>query len=69
MSSFFRQAREAKTSLPCNICQDALYIKRSCHEAYMYCYNCQKSFQLNDYIPKMDDAMEGFLEGLYSNRI
>ncbi len=65
----FNRSREAKTSLLCPTCKDFIHIKRSCHEAYMYCYNCHKTFPLQEFIPKMDDAMEEFLEGLYSNRI
>ncbi len=46
-----------------------LMIKRTCHEAYMYCEHCQKAFDLKDFIPQMDAAMEEFLENLYANRI
>lgn len=53
----------------CPECAEALLIKRTCHEAYMYCGHCGKSFELKDFIPQMDTAMEEFLENLYSNRI
>jgi len=46
-----------------------LMIKRTCHEAYMYCEHCQKAFDLKDFIPQMDAATEEFLENLYTNRI
>lgn len=46
-----------------------MMIKRTCHEAYMYCEHCKKAFALKDFIPQMDEAMEEFLENLYTNRI
>ena len=69
MASFFGNAREAKTTVACPKCKDALDIKRTCHEAFMSCSTCKESFALQDFIPQMDDAMEKFLEGLHSNRI
>lgn len=66
---FFRSAREKQTTLLCPLCSEKLMIKRTCHEAYMYCEACQKKFPLKDFIPRMDEAMEEFLENLYSNRI
>ena len=52
-----------------NFTRHLLMIKRTCHEAYMYCEHCQKAFDLKDFIPQMDAAMEEFLENLYANRI
>lgn len=69
MSLFFGASREAKTTLACPHCQELLYIKRTCHEAFMACNACHKKFALEPFIPQMDDAMEHFLENLYSNRI
>lgn len=69
MSLFFGAAREAQTTLPCPHCEKPLHIKRSCHEAFMVCNICHKKFALEPFIPKMDDAMEAFLENLYTNRI
>ncbi len=66
---FFCAAREKQTSIPCPDCGRKLLVKRTCHEAYMYCSHCRKSFALNDFIPQMDEAMEEFLENLYSDRI
>lgn len=66
---FFRAAREKQTTIPCPTCDKSLMVKRTCHEAYMYCEHCQKAFALKDFIPQMDEAMEEFLENLYSNRI
>ncbi|MDE5682167.1 MAG: hypothetical protein K2I05_07570 [Mailhella sp.] len=66
---FFRSSREKQTTVLCPECAEALLIKRTCHEAYMYCGHCGKSFELKDFIPQMDTAMEEFLENLYSNRI
>ncbi len=66
---FFRSAREKQTTVLCPVCAKAMMIKRTCHEAYMYCEHCQKTFELKDFIPQMDAAMEEFLENLYSNRI
>lgn len=69
MSLFFGAAREAQTTLPCPDCTNLLHIKRTCHEAFMTCKTCHKDFPLEPFIPKMDDAMEKFLENLYANRI
>ncbi len=66
---FFTAKREAQTTLDCPLCKQKLLIKRTCHEAYMFCPTCQKSFPLQDFIPQMDEAMEEFLENLYTNRI
>lgn len=66
---FFRAAREKQTTIPCPHCAKPLMVKRTCHEAYMYCEHCQQAFALKDFIPQMDEAMEEFLENLYSNRI
>lgn len=66
---FFRSSREQQTTLPCPLCSDPMLIKRTCHEAYMYCASCRRQFELKDFIPQMDEAMEEFLENLYSNRI
>ncbi len=66
---FFRAKREAKTSLDCPICRDKLFIKRTCHEAFMFCPTCRKEFPLQNFIPQMDEVMEEFLENLYSDRI
>lgn len=66
---FFSAAREKQTTVPCPKCGKTLLVKRTCHEAYMYCRYCQKSFAINEFIPQMDEAMEEFLENLYTNRI
>lgn len=66
---FWGSSREKQTILPCPVCAEKMLIKRTCHEAYMYCGHCQKKFDLKAFIPQMDSAMEEFLENLYSNRI
>ena len=57
------------TALPCPDCGAALDIRRTCHEAYMHCPACKKSFELSPFISRMDDAMENFLEHLYVDRV
>lgn len=66
---FFDNVRKAQTTLSCPQCEHKLLIRKTCHEAYMYCEACQKSFPLKDYISTMDSVMEEFLEGLIMNRI
>ncbi len=67
--AFFRAAREATTSLPCPDCSQNLQIRRTCHEAYMFCPQCQKKIEIEPFIPQMDTAMEDFLENLYADRV
>lgn len=69
MSFFFNNSRDVKTTVACPQCQNLLNIKRTCHEAFMYCDRCKQNFPLQEFIPQMDDAMEKFIEGLHSNRI
>lgn len=66
---FFSAPRQAKTSLHCPDCKEFLDIRRSCHEAYMHCPVCRKDFALNDFVKDMDEAMELFLEQIYSDRV
>lgn len=66
---FFGSSREKQTTLPCPHCGEKMLIKRTCHEAYMYCGKCRQKYELKEFIPQMDAAMEEFLENLYSNRI
>ncbi len=67
--AFFRAAREAATTLPCPACAQNLQIRRTCHEAFMFCPHCQQKFDLEPFIPLMDTAMEDFLENLYADRV
>ncbi len=66
---FFFAPREARTTLTCPDCGANLDIRRNCHEAYMYCPACQKSFELSAFISCMDESMEMFLEQLYVDRV
>ena len=66
---FFSAARQARTTLPCPDCGQALDIRRTCHEAYMQCSACRKEFPLTPFIPRMDEAMETFLEQLFVDRV
>lgn len=61
--------REAKTTMPCPQCGEALNIVRSCREAAMRCPHCRRDFPIKDFIAKADAAMEEFLENLYVDRI
>lgn len=67
--SFFSAARQARTSLHCPDCGQALDIRRTCHEAYMQCSACHREFPLAPFIPHMDDVMESFLEQLFADRV
>ncbi len=69
MAFFLAAAREARTTLACPQCGEPLNIRRTCHEAYMQCSSCRKEFPLSPFIPRMDDAMETFLEQLYADRV
>ncbi|MBR6674023.1 MAG: hypothetical protein IKL39_04795 [Mailhella sp.] len=67
--SFFFAPRQARTTLICPHCGEALDIRRTCHEAYMQCSGCRKAFPLTQFIKQMDEVMEEFLERLYSDRV
>jgi len=67
--AFYFAPREARTTLKCPECGELLDIRRTCHEAYMQCSRCRKSFALAPFISQMDEVMEEFLERLYVNRV
>ena len=67
--AWFSAPREARTTLDCPECGKPLDIRRTCHEAYMQCSACRKSFRLAPFIPRMDKVMEEFLERLYDDRV
>lgn len=69
MSALFSAPRAAQTTLACPRCEGALDIRRSCHEAYMYCPACRQQLALTPFIPHMDDIMETFLEQLFTDRV
>lgn len=69
MAFFFSAPREARTTLECPNCGEALDIRRTCHEAYMQCPACGKQYPLTPFIPRMDEAMETFLEQLFADRV
>ena len=56
---FFSAARQARTTLPCPDCGQALDTRRT----------CRKEFPLTPFIPRMDEAMETFLEQLFVDRV
>ena len=67
--AFYYAPREARTTLSCPECGAPLDIRRTCHEAYMQCSSCRRTFKLNQFISRMDDVMEEFLERLYADRV
>ncbi len=69
MASFFSAPRRASTTLPCPDCGSGLDIRRDCHRAFMFCGACDEEFPLEPFIPRMDDAMEQFLEQLFVDRV
>lgn len=66
--SFFAK-RDVQTSLLCPLCQGHLHIARTCHEVFIRCPKCEKTFPLKCFIAQADETMEQFLEGLYVSRI
>ncbi len=67
--AFYFAPREARTTLKCPLCGAPLDIRRTCHEAYMQCSGCRKTFELAPFIGQMDKTMEEFLEHLYVDRV
>lgn len=61
--------REAQTTLPCPDCGEKLEIARSCHEVFMRCKQCKKTWPIKEYIHNADEAMEQFLENVYCDRM
>lgn len=62
-------ARQAQTTVPCPQCEKPMTIERSCHQVYMRCKECGKTYPIEQYIPKADKAMEDFLDNCYVDRI
>lgn len=67
--AFYFAPREARTTLTCPECGAPLDIRRTCHEAYMQCSSCRRTFKLAPFIHQMDEVMEEFLERLYADRV
>lgn len=65
----FNSMRDSETFQKCPQCGRRLHIARTCHEVFMKCPDCGKKYPLKDYIDKMDDKMESFLENVYVDRI
>lgn len=61
--------REAQTTIGCGQCDKPLLARRTCHHAYLYCEHCRKEFLLQEYIPRMDEALETFLEAIDCDRV
>lgn len=64
-----RSSHQAQTTIPCKECGQTLIVARTCHRVYMHCPKCDKKFPLNDYISKMDEALEKFMENVYCDRV
>ena len=58
---FFFAPREARTTLPCPDCGANLNIRRSCHEAYMYCPACQSPLNFRPLFPAWTKVWNCFL--------
>lgn len=65
----FNRSRSEQTTIPCHECGAQLKIQRSCHEVFMRCESCDKTYDIADYVAEMDDAMERFMEGVYCDRV
>lgn len=65
----FGRARSAQTTIPCHVCAEPLKVERTCHEVFMRCETCRKTYPVSDYVGEMDDAMENFMEGVYCDRV
>ena len=61
-------ARRAQTTIPCKKCQKPLVVERSCQSVALVCEHCGARGTLNEYIDKMDDALEEFMEGVFCDR-
>lgn len=59
----------AQTTIACPVCGNALQARRTCHQAYLYCDRCRKDFLLQDFISRMDEALEAFLEAINCDRV
>jgi len=64
-----RSSHQAQTTIECKDCSQKLIVKRTCHKVYMYCPQCDKDYALNDYISKIDDALEKFMGNVYCDRV
>ncbi len=69
MASFFSHPRQAETTMPCKACGRPVSAKRSCLRVSLVCPSCKKEYPLEDYLAKMDAALESFLDGVYIDRI
>lgn len=65
----FFAARSAQTTIPCPQCGKPMTIERSCHQVYMHCRDCAKTYPIEEYVRKADKAMEDFLDNCYVDRI
>ena len=61
--------RSAQTAIPCAKCGRPLMARRTCHEAYLHCEQCNKNYQVRQYIKQMDKALEGFPEAINCDRV
>lgn len=61
--------RSAQTTIACNTCQQPLIARRTCYQAFLHCEKCRKDYPLQDYVKKMDSALEAFLEAINCDRV
>lgn len=62
-------ARTVQTTMPCKECGQGVQAHRACRQVKIYCSACKAQFPLDAYIKEMDDALEGFLENVFCDRV
>lgn len=61
--------RQVATSIPCESCGQPVEAQRLCREVRIHCPSCGSFFPLEQYISRMDDTLEQFLENVYCDRM
>jgi transposase-like protein len=61
--------RAAQTTIPCPCCKKPLIAGRDCHEAYLRCDDCGKTYAIKECLKDMDEALEAFLETVNCARV
>ncbi len=69
MASYFSHPRSVETTMSCKKCGKPVSARRSCLRVNIFCPHCRQEFALEEYLAKMDSALEGFLDGVYLDRI
>ena len=60
--------RSTKTTILCKKCKKLLEAKRTCHQVFLVCSACGVTYEINEYLDAMDDALEEFISRIPSDR-